>query len=230
MRSLLFLCLVAGTLSAAEPIPKSDGPPKAVASVKSSNFSPPDNLESKGGFAIYLPPSDVVAVEYVALDGEEPFPASLIGGSPTAFVFFTRGLPEKSYRFVGVASDSGGKLTRKQFSVTVGEPKKDPPTTEPPKQPSLTYYFLVVRADGPATTQFTKIMQSPSWEKLKKDGHLVSDMPVSDVAKLGITQPDVLPCVITLQESNMKSKILRPAIALPTTDQAILDLPKGVSK
>ena len=205
--------------------------------VKASSFDPPAVLDAKGGFAIYTPPADVVEVEYIALDGEEPFPVSQIGGSKTAFVFFTRGLPAKNYRFVGVASDSGGKLTRRAFSVPVGNvppigtppPKKDPPVVDPPV--AATYYFLLVRPDGPATSAFTKIKENPAWKELQKAGHKVGDMSVTDLGPIvGIPSPDILPCVITLQENpnTKKSKIVRPAIAIPSTPQGILDLPKGV--
>lgn len=198
---------------------------------KSGGFEPPAVLEAKGGFAVYLPPEDVKAAEYVALDGEEPFPASMIGGSPTAFVFFTRGLPAKEYRFVGIASDSGGKLTRKQFVVPVGTPTTPPGTPPPKKDPPVTapakYYFLVIRPDGPATAQFRKTMESPEWAQLRKDGHLVSDTGVTDAGKLGIEPPSILPCVVTLQESGKKSKIVRPPVALPS-GKDILDLPKAV--
>lgn len=227
--TILFLVL---SVIAADQAP----PPSVVlrtdsVKVKSVSFDPPEKIESRGGFAIYTPGPDVKAVEYIALDGEEPFPVSLVGGSPTAFVFFTRGLPAKNYRFVGVASDAGGNLTRKQFSVPVGNvpaPKDPPGTTPPGTTPADTYYFLLVRPDGPATSAFTKIRSDPAWKELQKAGHRVGDMGVTDAAQLGIQPPDILPCVITLLESGKKSKIVRPAIALPSTPQAILDLPKGV--
>lgn len=233
--SVMAVGLLGGADTAPHPTPillrSSDAKPKSTA------FDPPAILEAKGGFAIYNPPAEVVEVEYVALDGEEPFPVSQIGGSKTAFVFFTRGLPAKNYRFVGIASDSGGKLTRRQFSVPVGTPPvvtppkpKDPPVVTPP---AATYYFLLVRPDGPATASFTKIKSDPAWKELQKAGHKVGDMGVTDAGLIvGIAVPDILPCVITLVENpaTKKSTVVRPAIALPATGPAILDLPKGVTK
>lgn len=229
--AVLLLSASACFAPAADPAPR----PRASNVKLDAAFDPPPVMVPKSGFAVYVPPPDVKAVEYVALDGEEPFPAQLVGGSPTAFVFFARGLPEKSYRFIGVASDATGNLTRKPFVVQVGEPvvtpppKKDAPGKDPPAK-SDTYYFLVIRPDGPATSHFTKIMADPAWATLRAAGHRVKDKSVSDAAALGHTVPsDVsLPAVITLIENDKTSTIARSAIALPTTSPAILDLPKGV--
>jgi len=204
---------------------------------RSASFAPPAVLEPKAGYAIYLPPDDVKSAVYVALDGEEPFPIAEVGGSATAFVFPTRGLAPKNYRFVGVASDKDGNLTRKEFAVPVGTvPPKNPPVT-PPKvdppaktDPAATYYFLIVRPDGPAAPMFTANMRLPAWEKLRAAGHLVKDYTVKDAAKAGYTVPDgtPLPVVVTLKETETNSAIVRGPIAMPTTEAAILDLPKGV--
>lgn len=229
LRSLLFasLFLIPSLSSAAEPATK----PRA------SGFDPPALLVAKSGVAIYVPPDDVQEAEYIALDGEEAFPVSLIGGRKTAFVFLTRGLPAKNYRFVGVASDSTGKLTRKEFAVPVGNPPKDPPGTtpkDPPAVPTGTYYFLIVRSDGPASPAFTKLMGLPEWGLLRSAGHLVKDMPLKEATALLSEAPHALPpgttlpVVITIQESADSSSIARNAIPLPTTPTGILDLPKGV--
>lgn len=205
-------------------------------SPRSASFAPPPVLEPKAGYAIYLPPSDVKSVVYVALDGEEPFPIADVGGSATAFVFPTRGLASKSYRFVGVASDKEGNLTRREFAVPVGQtgtppPKKtDPPATPPKTDPAATYYFLIVRPDGPAAPMFTAAMRLKGWEQLRAAGHLVKDYTVKDAAKAGFTVADgtPLPAVVTLRENETSSVVVRGPIALPTTDAAILELPKGV--
>lgn len=238
--SRLVYAVVATVLSVAMLSGADTAPPPSLLKPKAASFDPPEKLEPRGGFAIYTPDASVKAVEYIALDGEEPFPVSLIGGSPTSFVFFTRGLAPKNYRFVGVASDSGGNLTRKMFSVPVGgvppgvPPPAKPPDTKPPEKPPVEtpalYYFLIVREDGPASAAFTKTMQDPAWLALKKAGHKVGDHTVTQAATYGFTRPSILPCVITLLEDDKKSKIVREEIALPSTSPAILDLPKGVVK
>lgn len=198
---------------------------------RSTAFDPPAILVPVSGFATYVPGADVKEVEYIALDGEEPFPVSLIGGDPKAFLFLTRGLPDKDYRFIGVASDSSGRLTRKAFIVRVGAGGiKDPPVKKDPPvvTPTENLFFLIVRPDGPATAHFTKIMQDPAWITLKASGHKVKDYTVSVASQLGYTVPsDVpLPAVITLAEGEKTSRTVRGAIALPTTATAILDLQK----
>lgn len=115
----------------------------------------------------------------------------------------------------------------------VVDPPKPPPVVDPPVPPKPTvYYFLVVRPDGPASPAFTKTMSLPAWTELRKAGHSAKDKTLTEAVALGVKLPDgtTLPVVVTLQESADKksSKIVRPAVALPTTDEAILDLPKGV--
>jgi hypothetical protein len=206
---------------------------------KSVAFNPPAVLESKGGFATYLPPPEVKAVEYIALDGEEPFPVQIVGGSPTAFVFFTRSLPPKNYRFVGVASDAGGNLTRREFVVPVGAPPKtdppvtppttptDPPVVDPPVEKPL-FYFLIVRPDGPASAAHTKLMQSPAWKTLRDAGHTVKDNTLTQASASGVTIVDgtILPVVVILKGAD-GSAVLK-TVPAPTADADILDLAKAV--
>lgn len=221
VRVLFLIAMTVSPLFSAEQAPR----PRSSNVKLDSAFDPPAVMVPRSGFAVYVPPAEVRAVEYVALDGEEAFPVQQVGGSPTAFVFFARGLPEKSYRFVGIASDSAGNLTRKNFAVQVGKPEpKTPPVT------SDTFYFVVIRADGPATSQFTKIMADPAWSQLRKDGHRVKDKTVSEATAIGVTLPSDVspPAVVTLVEDASTSRIVRQAIALPTTTATILDLPKGV--
>lgn len=116
----------------------------------------------------------------------------------------------------------------------VVDPPKPPPVVDPPVTPPkpAVYYFLVVRPDGPASPAFTKTMGLPAWTELRKAGHGVKDKTLTEAAALGVKLADgtTLPVVVTLQEAADKktSKIVRPAVALPTTDDAIADLPKGV--
>lgn len=106
---------------------------------------------------------------------------------------------------------------------------KDPGTPKDPvTPPSGLYYFLVVRADGPATSHHTKIMELPAWQTLRKAGHTVKDSTVSEATSSGITLPpgSDLPLVVIL-EGAKGSKILK-AVPFPMTEPTILDLPKAV--
>lgn len=217
----LFLALLA-------PLPLDVAPPRqiVVQVKKAPDFNPPDVLIPVSGFATFIPPADVKDVKYIGLDGEEPFPVALIGGDPKAFLFLSRGLPEKDYRFIGVASSSDGTLVMKPFLVRVGKPK--PPPVTPPKDPPVvtpqTFFFLIVRADGPAAPAFTRIMADPAWKTLKTQGHRVRDMTVSEAGVFaeGLAS---LPAVVTLEENATNSKIVKTG-PLPSTSEAILALPK----
>lgn len=238
MRHLVFLALSAVSLvEYAAPAPADMPMPRAVGKKQQdAGFAPPDVLEAKAGFAIYVPPASVKAVFYLGLDGEEAFPVHLVGGSPTAFVFMTRGLPVKNYRFVGIASDAAGNLTRKDFVVPVGKPPATPapptspapPVVTPPAPVPATYYFLVVRQDGPTAPALEKVMKDPAWEVLRKAGHKVSAATASQAQSLRVPIPGdhALPVVVTLVEGETASTVVRPAIPLPTTGAAIEALPK----
>lgn len=208
-------------------------PPQPIAIVLQArkagpDFNPPDVLVPVSGFATFIPGADVKDVRYIALDGEEPFPTSLIGGDPKAFLFLSRGLPEKNYRFIGVASDKEGNLTQKAFAVRVGKPPVvvEPPKPKDPPAAPATFFFLVIRPDGPAAPAFTRTMSDPAWGKLRAAGHRVRDMTLTEAGEFakGLAVP--LPAVVTLGEDAVKSWVVRPGIALPATAEAILALPK----
>lgn len=217
----LFLALLAPP--SFDPVPPLHTPVLQVK--KAPDFNPPDVLTPVSGFATFIPPADVKDVKYIGLDGEEAFPVALIGGDPKAFLFLSRGLPEKDYRFIGVASSSDGTLALKPFVVRVGKPPRPPPKPkDPPVTTPQTYFFLVIRADGPASPAFTRIMGDPAWKTLKDAGHRVRDYTVSDAGVFadGLT---VFPAVVTLVESATNSKVVRTG-PLPTTSEGILALPK----
>jgi len=118
------------------------------------------------------------------------------------------------------------------LTITVGKPAPTPPDPkDPPTLPTTGLYFAIVRADGPASPEFTKIARDPAWKSLRDKGHLIKDFQVSDVDRLGIPIPSgtSLPCVVTLQQGADSSRVVRPAIPLPTTSDAILALPQGVN-
>lgn len=119
-----------------------------------------------------------------------------------------------------------------KLTITVGDSPKLPPNPkDPPTQPTTGLYFAIIRADGPASPEFTRIARDPAWKTLRDKGHLVKDFSLTDVDRLGIPVPSgtPLPCVVTLQQGADSSRVVRPAIPLPTTTEAILALPSGVA-
>lgn len=202
--SLVAAILVAATIPAADP-------PK----IKSSGPVAP------GGFAdltVDVPKSASVVWRI------SPQPVQKAANLPPGRLIFG-GEQNKTYTVTAIVIDFDAKtVTDTDYSVVFG--KAPPVVVEPPKQTGL--YFLVVRPDGPATAQFTKVMGDPAWNTLRKAGHLVKDFGVTDAAKW-TPAPDTLPAVVTLLEANGQSKVVRAAIPMPTTSAAILDLPKGVS-
>lgn len=208
--SFVAVMLAASLLSAAEP-------PK----IKSSGPVPP------GGFAdltIDVPKSASVVWRI------SPNPVQKAATLPTGRIIFG-GEQNKTYTVTAIVIDFDAKtVTDTDYSITFGKAPPvvvDPPKKDPPATPTSGLYFLIVRPDGPATSQFTKTMGESAWGQLRKAGHLVKDFGVSEASKW-VPAPDTLPAVYTLQEANGASKIVRGAVPLPTTSAAILDLPKGV--
>jgi hypothetical protein len=107
----------------------------------------------------------------------------------------------------------------------------DPPTPpDPPVPPTGTYYFLVVRPDGPASPAFTAAMALPAWGELRTKGHKFKDKTVTEAKALNLELPagTQLPCVVTLATEGGVSKIVRGPVPLPLTDAAVRALPEGV--
>ena len=108
-----------------------------------------------------------------------------------------------------------------------------PPDPMPPvPPPNDTFYFLIVRADGPAAPAFEKMMRDLSWQALARVGHKVKAKTVSEARGLGLTVPAnaMLPYIITLREANGESTIVRESVAFPKTSAEILQLPEGIKK
>jgi hypothetical protein len=107
-------------------------------------------------------------------------------------------------------------------------PKEDP--KDPPPPPTGTYYFLVVRPDGPASPAFTAAMALPAWAELRKSGHKFKDKTTTEAKTLNLELPagTQLPCVVTLSTEGGVSKIVRGPVPLPLTDAAVRALPEGV--
>lgn len=184
-----------------------------------------------GQYVQFVPKTTAVAVEYVGLDGVEPFPSAFLK-DPRAFVLDANSLvKDKQYRFVAVGAGANGEQRRATFVVVNGKATPPPPKDDTPP-PAATFYFLVVRPDGPAGPAFTRAMGLPEWADLRDAGHLVKDKPAAEAALLGVVVPAAqLPAVVTLRVAadGKSSTVARPAVPLPTTGAGVLDLPKGVN-
>lgn len=152
------------------------------------------------------------------------------------------GKPGTTYVVTTIVVDFDRKtVTDTEFEVRFAgkavPPGTDPPPVtpapkDPPAPPPTSLYFLVVRADGPASPAFTKAMSLPEWDALRAAGHRVKDRTAGEAAALGVTVPPLaLPAVVTLRPSpdGKTSTVVRPAVSLPTTGGGVLDLTKGVN-
>ncbi len=185
-----------------------------------------------GSFAVIAAVTDGKAVEYVPLDkGLEFFPATLLRDPKVAVVFGPKG----AYRVLAYTGNADGPSKPVYTTVVLGGATVpiDPPK-DPPKDPPVTggkLYFVVVRANGPATPAFTKVMSDPAWGEIRAKGHLVKDFTTDEAAKLNLPVPTVsVPHVVTLRmsEDGSSSVVARPAVFLPTTGADILKLMEGV--
>jgi hypothetical protein len=195
---------------------------------------PPEN-RPVNGYVVVEPKTDAVSITYVALDGVYAFPSKLLSDQRT-FALPASGLKDGTYRWMAVAAGKGGEQTSKLLVVTIGQggpvvidpPKKDDPVVPPPT-PADKFYFLVVRADGPASAEFTKAMTLPAWQQLRAAGHKVAQVTATQAADPSIgavVPPAQLPAVVTLVVSADKkeSRVVRPAVPLPATDAGVLKL------
>ena len=103
----------------------------AVAAPPSIQIEPV--VRPSGQYVQFTPKTDAVSVEYVGLDGVEPFPSALLKDG-RAFVLDASGLvKDKAYRFVAVAAGKTGEQTRASFTVVNG--KTPGPGPMPPPDP-----------------------------------------------------------------------------------------------
>lgn len=151
--------------------------------------------------------------------------------SPTQFVDFVG----PSGRHCLVAYVQGQQPARIVVIVGDGVPgpvDPGPGPVDPPPPGPETYFFVIVRADGPADPVFTKVMGYPEWAKLTEAGHKYKDYTLRDAVRLNLMpRANELPCVITLRISadGKRSSIARGPVPFPITGTAVLELPKGVS-
>lgn len=153
-----------------------------------------------------------------------------------AFLFPTKDVTVSVWK-----NGDDGPVLVQTIDVRVGQGPRPPPEPpvppgpiDPPAPTPTSLYFMVVRVDGPADAAFVRTMADPAWADLRKAGHLVKDFTLTDARRLGTTIPDgsTLPAVVTLSVSadGKKSTVVRDAIPLPTTTDAIRNLPEGIDR
>lgn len=200
----------------------------------------PPEIHPSGQYVQFVPKTDAVSVEYVGLDGIEPFPSAFLKDGRAFVLDATTLVKGKKYAFVAVAASKTGEQSRKRFVVVGGTASPgegggdtQPPPPPPPPPANDKFYFLIVRADGPASPAFTRAMALPEWDTLRAAGHMVKDVTVTEAIPLKANIPPAqLPAVLTLvvRPDGKSSTIVRPAVPLPTVGSGVLDLPKGVSR
>lgn len=148
----------------------------------------------------------------------EPVKSKEYVDGSTAYLHFN-GPPGTKYKVTAFIIDfESRKFTKKHKFVTIGG-KADLP-------PSGALYFLVVRADGPATASHTKLMSLPEWETLKAKGHTFKDKTFTEAVMLGAKFPigTHLPCVVILRTTLERSEQIA-VVPAPTDGAGILQLP-----
>lgn len=183
--------------------------------------APPDvtvpDLKPTGRYATWTPPDAVVSAVYIPdCHDAEPFPIELITDDPKArrkFFLDVFGLKPGTYRYRGVFANDKGEQTRKDFVVVVGKggPVTPPPDapTDPvgPPQPVSALYFAVIRPDGPADKDLSRLLALPEWDRVRAAGHLVKDFTVSEAAAKGFELPPnlALPALLTYRPNGAAS-------------------------
>jgi len=192
----------------------------------------PTELKPTGDYVTHKPKTDAVSIIYVGLSGIDAFPSEFLKDSRD-FILPTRGIPTGVYKFSAVAASATGEQVRQDFTVVIGKPVVIPPVDPPPigpPPPTSNLYFLVVRPDGPADPNFTKVWSMKEWDSLAFMGHSFKDKPLTEASisltALNISLPPgtTLPCVLTLRNK----KLVAGPTPLPTTSDGILQLAKGV--
>lgn len=126
--------------------------------------------------------------------------------------------------------EEGRIVTLVRVVIAVGgttQPGPVPPVPipNPPSQPvPASLYFLIVRANGPASPEFAAVLANPAWGELRKAGHTVKDKTLGELGdEYRVPSGTTLPCVITLKRSvdGRNSTIVRGPVDLPTTADAI---------
>ena len=214
-RTLAFIVCSIGAVNA--------DPPAKLRAASPALTVPAEVRMEVGGFAVVTADTLGKSVKFVPLDtGLQRFPPEFIS-NPKAAILMAPGVPAGKKIRVLVYSAVGDEPTEPAIcTILIGPPVVVPPV-DPPPQTGGAYYFLLIRPDGPASPEFTRIVSDPAWNKLRMKGHSIKDKTVTEAASpsVNVKLPSgtMLPVVVTLQiaADGMSSTIVRPAIPLPTT-------------
>ncbi len=163
---------------------------------------------------------------------EEAFWGELVGPKGTrAFVF--QAPPDSDRKSYTVVWWTVGEATGVPTVILVEGAVVAPPPKKKPDDPAApvgSYYFLAVRADGPAAPEFTRAVGLPAWADLRKKGHQFRDATVTEArTEVGLVLPagTPIPCVVTMKVTGNVSTVVGYA-ALPSTDAGVLKLAEGL--
>ncbi len=207
---LAALCITAATAFAAPPVvtlpAEVAGEVSAFVTVRATVTA-----ESKG-------------VKYVPIDaGLSVFPSDLLTDKTVTVVVASK--PGR-YRVLAYSGNGDGPSEPAQTVVVIGGAVKPPPVDPVPPPTGEVYYFAVIRADQ-ATKEIADAMRLPAWDDVRKAGHLVKDIPLSELPS-GIARPTTLPVLVTLRQ-NSDGKTWTPIPGtkpMPTTDAQVRELIK----
>lgn len=166
---------------------------------------------------------------------------------PAAEVDRVAGLPKNRLEFVGPPGEyrvtliwfvvgPDGEITADEVSDRFkisGATAPPPPPKDPkdPPPPAGSLYFLVVRPDGPASPEFTRVMGFDGWKSLAEKGHRVKDFTAAEARPwFAVPAGTQLPCVVTLRVGATASTVVRGPVPLPADNAGILKLTEGVGR
>lgn len=177
---------------------------------------------------------DAKGVKYVPVDpGLSVFPSELLADKTVTVVVASKA---GRYRVLAYSGNADGPSEPAMTTVVIGgakpsdppvvTPPPDKPTDPPADKPADVYYFAVVRSDQ-ATKEIADAMRLPAWDELRAKGHVVKDIPVSELPS-GLSRPATLPAVIVLKQNAdgktwTDTKQNKP---MPTTNDAVRSLIK----
>jgi hypothetical protein len=215
MRGSIFLLLLAAAVSLAGP----PDVPKAL-TVKAGE---PTSLT-------FTAPGDGKVGSAQAFDPAKCFVSRMWADDPASHVYMVFPKVPGEYRVVWWTAGETASVQTVITATGDAGPAPPPGPVDPPvTPPSGALYFMVIRPDGPASPEFTRVMQDPAWLELLAKGHTFKDKTVTE-ARPWFTPPPgtTLPVVLTLRTAGGKSVIARGPVALPTTADGIRGLPAGV--
>lgn len=163
---------------------------------------------------------DVKGVKYVPIDaGLSVFPSDLLSDKTVTVVVASKA---GRYRVLAYSGNADGPSEPAITTVVIGGAK---PVDPPPVSPTDVFYFAVVRSDQ-NTQEFEALMRLAAWDEWRKAGHVVKDIPISELSP-GLARPLTLPAVMILKKTaEGKWTDTRNNKPMPQTDDAIRGLLK----